>query len=57
MYILLYIYIYIYIYTVQLRCYFTLVREQFTLTLEPFTPARIELLMASVLLYPRATHA
>ena len=36
--------------TVQLRCNFTLAREQFTHTLEPFTPAHIEILMASVLL-------
>ena len=36
--------------TVQLRCNFTLAREQFTRTLEQFTQARIELLLASVLL-------
>ena len=34
----------------QLRCNFTLEREQFTRTLEPFTRAHIELLMVSVLL-------
>ena len=36
--------------TVQLRCNFTLVLEQFTRTLEPFTRACIELLVTSVLL-------
>ena len=39
-----------YLYTVQLRCNFTLAHEQFIHTLEPFTRARIELLVASVLL-------
>ena len=42
--------------TVQLRCNFTLAREQFTCTLKPFTRARVELLVASVY-YPRATQA
>ena len=39
--------------TVQLRSNFTLTREQFTHTLEPFTRARIELFVASVLLPTR----
>ena len=42
--------------TVQLRCNFTLACEQFTRTLEPFTRARVELLMASVLLPVRNSH-
>ena len=36
--------------TVQLRCSFMLALEKFTRTLEPFTRARIELLVAGVLL-------
>ena len=39
--------------TVQLRCNFTLAREQFTRTLEQFTRARVELHVASVLLPAR----
>ena len=38
---------------VQLRCNLTLTCEQFTHTLKQFTQARIELLMASVLLSAR----
>ena len=42
--------------TVQLRFNFMLAHKQFTRTLEPFTRACIELLVASVF-YLRATHA
>ena len=38
---------------VQLRCKFTLTREQFTRTLEQFTQARIESLVACALLPAR----
>ena len=38
------------LHTVQLRCNFTLARQQFTRTLEQFTHTRIELLVACALL-------